>query len=1055
MARQNIIDLSAIKNADGYTLAGGTTERAFTLTGADVTLTGSGTAVITFPSSTSTLATLALTETLSNKTLATPIITGVTSLLETTAPSLLSGYGKLWASSVDSRLHFMDDAGIDYTISERNKNTYYIEVKSSVYYAENPSTGYYTSNASFDTLFAAVMTQIGSAAAMVEFGVGTFAIADGLSTFKSNIHYKGQGAGLTVFEGQLAGGLDTDPIFEFTSSQAGAEHVLTADADFGDLTITVSTANSAAYAAGDYILLYSAKNIDSENSSRVQGEMHRVLSVDTGTGVITIGEANRGTHVMDDTLIADTGKILRFTAFAQNVVFEGITFKDLATSRASIGLGQVYISNVDNLLIVDCEFKNLFRTMLDIRQSLNVRVVTNDFDDAKVTSGIHYGVAIAGASNGVVIANNTFYSHRHAITGGAGGSLYLMGRPRNISITGNTIVGPASAGIDMHQGAVGLSIVGNTIQGDDTFGGGISVRSPATISGNNIMGVRGAGISLNAQAHGSTVAGNNIWRSNTGIHVERQVNKLTIVGNTIQQTDGVGIVLTRTTDTFTVTVASPAVFTNTGHSLVEGTQVSFSTSGALPTGLTAGTIYYVIAAGLGADTYQVSATYKGAAVNTSGTQSGTHNELTSGGNDSLIADNHIFDGTGVGMTSDGQRNVKLSNNYFENNTIPLVMSDTDSKTTGWMITGNYSSRHTSSDTPTIVGTSHYFNGNVGFGTYDGSFPNTSDGAALGSVTLQWSDLFLAEGGIINWDNGDLTMTQIGNSLIVGGLTDFRASTDNAAALGTTAANWADLFLGSGAVINFNAGDVTITHAADTLTFAGAASGIQFGSAILPSANDGVALGSATLQFSDLFLAEGGVINWDNGDATLTQAGNVLTLAGADFVADNITINTALLPDANDGAALGSTTLQFSDLFLAEGGVINWDNSDLTLTQVGNSLIVGGLTGFRASSDNSVQLGVATVAWADLFLGDGAVINFNNGAVNITHSTGFLTVTGGAIVNSLPMRLKGYTVAGLPAGTQGDVAFVTDALTPTFLTAAVGGGAVVSPVFYNGTAWVTV
>jgi len=50
--------------------------------------------------------------------------------------------------------------------------------------------------------------------------------------------------------------------------------------------------------------------------------------------------------------------------------------------------------------------------------------------------------------------------------------------------------------------------------------------------------------------------------------------------------------------------------------------------------------------------------------------------------------------------------------------------------------------------------------------------------------------------------------------------------------------------------------------------------------------------------------------------------------------------------------------------------------------------------------------------------------------------------------------KAYTVATLPAaGTQGRRAWVTDALAPTFLGALTGGGAVVTPVFDNGTAWV--
>lgn len=76
--------------------------------------------------------------------------------------------------------------------------------------------------------------------------------------------------------------------------------------------------------------------------------------------------------------------------------------------------------------------------------------------------------------------------------------------------------------------------------------------------------------------------------------------------------------------TFTVTIASPGVFTLTAHGLVAGDAVYFTTTGALPTGLSANTIYYVISTGLTSDNFQVSATRGGAAINTSGSQSGTH-----------------------------------------------------------------------------------------------------------------------------------------------------------------------------------------------------------------------------------------------------------------------------------------------------------------------------------------------------------------------------------------------------------------------------------------------
>jgi len=74
MAKNNAINLEATRNADGFSLGGGTTVRTLTLTGGDVSMTGGGAAVITFPTSTSTLATLALTEVLSNKSFSTAIL---------------------------------------------------------------------------------------------------------------------------------------------------------------------------------------------------------------------------------------------------------------------------------------------------------------------------------------------------------------------------------------------------------------------------------------------------------------------------------------------------------------------------------------------------------------------------------------------------------------------------------------------------------------------------------------------------------------------------------------------------------------------------------------------------------------------------------------------------------------------------------------------------------------------------------------------------------------------------------------------------------------------
>lgn len=77
-----------------------------------------------------------------------------------------------------------------------------------------------------------------------------------------------------------------------------------------------------------------------------------------------------------------------------------------------------------------------------------------------------------------------------------------------------------------------------------------------------------------------------------------------------------------TSATVTISNASPGVVTSTAHGLAANTPVTFTTTGALPTGLSVGTIYYV--RNPATDTYEVSATSGGASINTSSAGSGTH-----------------------------------------------------------------------------------------------------------------------------------------------------------------------------------------------------------------------------------------------------------------------------------------------------------------------------------------------------------------------------------------------------------------------------------------------
>ena len=76
------------------------------------------------------------------------------------------------------------------------------------------------------------------------------------------------------------------------------------------------------------------------------------------------------------------------------------------------------------------------------------------------------------------------------------------------------------------------------------------------------------------------------------------------------------------------------------------------------------------------------------------------------------------------------------------------------------------------------------------------------------------------------------------------------------------------------------------------------------------------------------------------------------LAAPAFTGD-ATFASTITPSSNDAAALGTTSLQWSDLHLASGGKINWNNSDITLTHSASSghIVVGG--GNLSLGDNNI------------------------------------------------------------------------------------------------------
>ena len=188
----------------------------------------------------------------------------------------------------------------------------------------------------------------------------------------------------------------------------------------------------------------------------------------------------------------------------------------------------------------------------------------------------------------------------------------------------------------------------------------------------------------------------------------------------------------------------------------------------------------------------------------------------------------------------------------------------------------------------------------------------------------------------------------------------------------------------------------------------------------------------------------------------------VTSGGTGLVA--IPTNGQLLIGNGTGYSLNTLTASTGITVTNGLGTITVTNSlpDLTvvLTGAGTTVVTGTYPNFTITSNDAFVGTVTSVGGTGTVNGitlTGTVTTSGNltlggtlsGVSLTTQVSGILPVANGG--NGLGAA---YTVATLPtAGTQGRRAWVTNALAPTFLSAPVGGGAVVCPVFDNGTGWV--
>lgn len=416
----------------------------------------------------------------------------------------------------------------------------------------DPSQGDFTS-------VQAAIAALPSAGGKIFVKAGAYPITDTIHITTSNVQIQGEGMGITTFlcDASMTG--NTPALQVFSTASDGTPRTLVADTARGDMTIQTSLADAASFTAGEYVLLYSNKSVDTEAPAKHAGEVKQIVAVDPATGILTLDD-----QIFDTYTQADSAEVARITML-QNLILSDFSITTQAPS-SNLRAGFTHFRFVENLQIERVEVHHAYFSGIQVQSVLNSAIsscyIHHISDIVSVNppnpANERYGIAVGGASQNLSIRGCRFSHTRHAVTTGGSSGTNQNGVQRNITVANCTSMLSDTGHFDTHQPAENVTFIGCVADGGvpatpATSGAyGFQMRGRnCSIVGCSVLQANGRGIMIfGPVSSGAVISGNMVAnvkaivgnKAGTGIYFDSAgTSNHSVTGNVIKNCDGPAI----------------------------------------------------------------------------------------------------------------------------------------------------------------------------------------------------------------------------------------------------------------------------------------------------------------------------------------------------------------------------------------------------------------------------------------------------------------------------------------------------------------------------------